>query len=152
MAEQVDVLVIGAGVTGLACAAEIAAAGFSVCVLERHARAGMETSTHNSGVIHAGIYYPAESLKAALCVEGAALLYEFCERHGIAHHRCGKFVVAATEREAETLVTLQARGTANGVRGLEIVDAAAVRAREPHVRAVAALWSPDTGIIEATSA
>lgn len=148
MAEQVDVLVAGGGVTGLACAAEIAARGLSVCLVERHARAGMETSTHNSGVIHAGIYYPAGSLKAALCVEGAALLYEFCERHGVAHRRCGKLVVAVTDDEAETLVLLQARGTANGVRGLEIVDAAAVHAREPQVRAVAALWSPETGIIE----
>jgi len=148
MAEQVDVLIVGGGVTGLACAAEIAARGLSVCVVERHARAGMETSTHNSGVIHAGIYYPAGSLKAALCVEGAALIYEFCERHGVAHRRCGKLVVAVTDDEAESLVLLQARGTANGARGLEIVDAAAVHAREPHVRAVAALWSPDTGIIE----
>ncbi|MDQ3417444.1 MAG: NAD(P)/FAD-dependent oxidoreductase [Acidobacteriota bacterium] len=148
MAEHVDVLIIGAGVTGLACAAEIAAMGLSVCVVERHARAGMETSTHNSGVIHAGIYYPAGSLKAALCVEGAALLYEFCERHGIAHRRCGKLIVATTQQEAEALVALHARATANGVQGLEIVDATAVQAREPHVRAVAALWSPDTGIVE----
>ena len=148
MPERIDVLVIGAGVTGLACAAEIAARGSSVCVVERHARAGMETSTHNSGVIHAGIYYPAGSLKAALCVEGAALLYEFCERHGVAYRRCGKLIVATTSPEIDALATLQARGSENGVRGLEIIDAAAVRAREPHVRAVAALWSPDTGIVE----
>ena len=148
MPERIDVLVIGAGVTGLACAAEIAARGFSVGVVERHARAGMETSTHNSGVIHAGIYYPAGSLKAALCVEGAALLYEFCERHGVAHRRCGKLIVAATPADIDALATLQARGSENGVRGLEIIDAAAVRAREPHVRAAAALWSPDTGIVE----
>lgn len=148
MAEHVDVLIVGAGVTGLACAAEIAAMGLSVCVLERHARAGMETSTHNSGVIHAGIYYAAGSLKAALCVEGAALLYEFCERHGIAHRRCGKLIVATTEPEAQALAALHTRATANGVQGLEIVDAQAVQAREPQVRAVAALWSPGTGIIE----
>ena len=148
MAERIDVLVIGAGVTGLACAAEIAARGSSVCVVERHARAGMETSTHNSGVIHAGIYYPAGSLKAALCVEGAALLYEFCARHGVAHRRCGKLIVAGEARDVDALESLQARGRDNGVRGLEIIDAAAVRAREPHVRAVAALWSPDTGIVE----
>ena len=148
MPERIDVLVIGAGVTGLACAAEIASHGFSVCVVERHARAGMETSTHNSGVIHAGIYYPAGSLKAALCVEGAALLYEFCERYGVAHRRCGKLIVAGAAGDVGALEKLQARGVENGVRGLEIIDAAAVRAREPHVRAVAALWSPDTGIVE----
>ena len=148
MPERIDVLVIGAGVTGLACAAEIASRGSSVCVLERHPRAGMETSTHNSGVIHAGIYYPAGSLKAALCVEGAALLYEFCARHGVAYQRCGKLVVATTERDLATLEALHARGTENGVQGLELVDAAWVRAREPNVRAVAALWSSDTGIVE----
>lgn len=148
MAERVDVLVIGAGVIGLSCAAEIAASGFSVCVVERHARAGMETSTHNSGVIHAGIYYPPGTLKAALCLEGAALLFEFCRRHDVPHRRCGKLIVATTTHEVDALLELRARGTANGVQGLEILDAAAVHAREPHVRAVAGLWSPHTGIVE----
>ena len=145
---MIDTLIIGAGVTGLACAAEIAATGATVCVVERHARAGMETSTHNSGVIHAGIYYPAGTLKAALSVDGAARLYDFCDRHNVPHRRCGKLIVAAYPAERPALEALHARGTVNGVEGLEIVDVAFVRRREPHVRADAALWSPATGIVE----
>src|SRR4051812_19239932 len=92
--ERIDVAVIGGGVTGLAAARAIAQRGSSVCVLERHPRPGLDTSTHNSGVIHAGLYYPAGTLKARLCVEGRELLYEFCARHHIPHVRSGKLVVA----------------------------------------------------------
>ena len=147
--ERIDVAVIGAGVTGLASARAIAQRGLSVCVLERHPRAGLDTSTHNSGVIHAGLYYPAGSLKARLCVEGARLMYEFCARHGVPHTRSGKLVVAHDHSEIPTLESLRARGAGNGVRGLEIVDRAFIAAREPAVSAVAALWSPDSGIVEA---
>ena len=146
---DVDVVVIGAGVTGLACAREIAAAGRSVCLIERHRAPGMETSTHNSGVIHGGLYYPAGTLKARLCVRGAALLYEFCAKHAVPHARCGKFVTAAHDGEVPALEALMACGMANGVPGLEMVDAAFVRAREPHVHAHAAIWSPASGIVEA---
>lgn len=147
--EQIDVAVIGGGVTGLASAAALAAAGRSVAIVERHPRPGMDSSTHNSGVIHAGLYYPADSLKAVLCVEGAERLYRFCEARHVPHDRCGKLVVASDASEIGELEALCARGTTNGVRGLEIVDARFVAAREPHVRAAAALWSPDTGRVEA---
>ena len=146
--ERIDVAVIGGGVTGLASAAAIAAHGLSTCVIERHPRPGLETSTHNSGVIHAGIYYPSGSLKGRLCVEGRRLLYDFCAEHHIPHKRCGKLIVAFDESELATLELLHKRGTDNGVARLELVDRAFVVRREPAVRAVAAVFSPDTGIIE----
>jgi L-2-hydroxyglutarate oxidase LhgO len=147
--DVLDVLVIGGGVTGLAAAGELAAGGFSVCAVDQHPRPGMETSTHNSGVIHAGIYYPADSLKARLCIEGAERLYRFCETHSVLHDRCGKFIVAATADEVKDLEALARRGTANGVKGLEMTDLAFLRQREPYVAAAAALWSPNTGRVEA---
>jgi len=149
LASRIDVAIVGAGVVGLASAAAVAARGYSTCVMERHARPGLDCSTHNSGVIHAGLYYPPGSAKAELCVEGRALLYDFCERNGVPHARCGKLVVAQDLDEARDLEILRVRGTENGVEGLEIVDRAFVAAREPAVRAVAALWSPSTGVLDA---
>jgi len=146
--ETIDVLVIGGGVTGLASAAAIARAGRSVCVLERHPRPGMDTSTHNSGVIHAGLYHPPDSLKTRLCREGAPALYAFCAAHGVPHQRCGKLIVAFDDREAEALPALKARGEANGVEGLTLVDRDFIRRREPHAGGVAAILSPTTGIVE----
>ena len=146
--ERIEIVVIGGGVTGLAAAAAVARTGREVCVLERHPRHGMDTSTRNSGVIHAGLYYPPGSLKAKLCVDGARDLYAFCARYGVPHARCGKLVVALDHREAAGLEALKARGEANGAEGLTIVDAADIRRREPHAAGVAALFSPATGVVE----
>jgi L-2-hydroxyglutarate oxidase LhgO len=147
--EHIDVVVIGGGVTGLAAARAIAQRGHSTCVLERHPHPGMDTSTHNSGVIHAGLYYPPGSLKARLCVEGRRLMYEFCARHDIPHVHSGKLVVAHDDTEIHQLEVLQRRGTENGVEGLRIVDRAFIVSREPAVSSVTALWSPDSGIVNA---
>jgi L-2-hydroxyglutarate oxidase LhgO len=146
---EIDVAVVGAGVTGLAAARAIAQRGLSVCVLERHPRPGLDTSTHNSGVIHAGMYYPTGTLKARLCVEGRHLLYEFCATYRVPHRKCGKLIVAHDEQEWQQLEALKVRGDANGVEGLEIVERDFIRAREPAVDAPFALWSPETGIVDA---
>ena len=147
--EHIDTAVIGAGVVGLAAAWSVAQRGHSVCVLEREPRAGMGTSTHNSQVIHGGMYYPAGSLKARHCVNGARMLYEFCARHGVPHARSGKLIVAHDDHEIEQLEAIRRRGEGNGVEGLRMVDQAFIRAREPHVAAIAALFSPNTGMLEA---
>ncbi len=147
--EQIDTAVIGGGVVGLAAALAIARRSRSVCVLEKEPRPGMATSTHNSQVIHGGIYYPAGSLKARHCIEGARRLYEFCVTYGVPHRRCGKLIVAYDQSEIPALEQLRAKGVANGVEGLQIIDAAAVHAREPNIQAAGALISPNSGIVEA---
>lgn len=141
------IIIVGAGVAGLATAAALARRGREVCVLERHARIGQDTSTHNSGVIHAGLYYPSGSLKGRLCVEGRHRLYDFCRAHGVPHVKCGKLVVAQAGEEAD-LQRVAELAEANGAH-VEPVDRAFVKAREPNIAATQALWSPDTGWVEA---
>ena len=147
--ERIDAAIVGGGVIGLAAACAVAARGRTTCVIERLPRPGLEASTHNSGVVHAGIYYPRDSLKAVLCVEGRERLYAFCNEHRVPCKRCGKLIVAGDAAEIGALEALAARGHANGVTDLELVDRAFVRRREPHVEAEAGIWSPSTGIVEA---
>ena len=148
MSDVVDTVVIGAGVVGLAIARELALRGREVIVLEKNRAIGEETSARNSEVIHAGIYYPAGSLKARLCVEGRQRLYAYCAEKGIAHRRCGKLIVAVHDAQRPKLDALRRVGMANGATDLEPLDEHALAALEPAVRGVAALWSPSTGIVD----
>ena len=120
MSDRIDITIIGAGVVGLAIAAQVATSGRSVYVLEKDETFGRETSSRNSGVIHAGIYYPAGTLKARLCVEGNRMLYELCGRCGIPHRQSGKLIVATTDEEVDQLHALMAKGLRNGAEGLMI--------------------------------
>jgi L-2-hydroxyglutarate oxidase LhgO len=146
--EQVDAVVIGAGVVGLAVARALAMAGREVLVLEAAGQIGTETSSRNSEVIHAGIYYPTGSLKARSCVAGKHLLYDYCAEHGVPHRRCGKLIVATSEAQRATLEQIRAKAAANGVGDLRWLERADVRAIEPEVECLAALLSPSTGIID----
>ena len=148
MTETTDVIVIGAGVIGLAAARELAMHGRQVIVIERNAGIGQETSSRNSEVIHAGIYYPQNCLKARLCVAGKERLYAYCREKDIAHERCGKVIVAVSEAQVSALEALRERARDNGVGDLQWLDAAALRAREPAVKGAAGLWSPSSGIID----
>lgn len=146
--ERIDCAVVGAGVVGLAVARALALGGREVVVLERAAAIGTETSARSSEVIHAGIYYPAGSWKAQLCVAGKGALYRYCEEHRVAHRRCGKLIVATSKDDVEPLWALQDRAAKNGVDDLQRLDGDAVRALEPELDCQAALLSPSTGIID----
>lgn len=145
---DVDVVVVGAGVVGLACAATLAPR-HDVLVIERHRRAGTETSSRNSGVIHAGLYYPTGSRKARACVEGRRRLYAYAMKRGIPHLRTGKLVLAVERSEVPALQALEDRARENGVEELTWLDASELRSREPELRAAGALHVGDTGIIDA---
>ena len=151
-AEQLDLdadaVVIGAGVVGLAIARSLALAGRDVTVLEREAAIGTASSSRNSGVVHAGIYYPVNSLKARLCVRGKALLYDYCSLRGVAHSRCGKLIVATTDPETQALRHYQRNAASNGAGEVLWLAPREVALLEPEVRCVAALHSPTTGIVD----
>ena len=146
--ETTDTIVIGAGVIGLAIAREMALAGHDVLVLEANETFGQETSSRNSGVIHAGIYYPPDSLKARCCIRGKQLLYDYCEQRHIAHQRCGKLIVAVRQSQHERLKALGQNAVNSGVDDLEWLDQKRSRELEPQVRASAALYSPSSGIVD----
>ncbi|QTN28441.1 NAD(P)/FAD-dependent oxidoreductase [Rhodoferax sp. AJA081-3] len=147
-AEHVDCVVVGAGVVGLAVARALALAGREVLVLEACHAIGTQTSSRNSEVIHAGMYYPTGSLKAELCVRGKALLYAYCAERGIGHSRCGKFIVATVPDQVAKLQAIQDRAIANGVHDLVWLDAAQAQAEEPELHCIAALHSTSTGIVD----
>lgn len=148
MTVDIETVVIGAGAIGLAVAAELARSGQHVLVIERHHKFGTETSSRNSEVIHAGIYYPEGSLRAELCVEGRDRLYAFAEQYGVPVNRCGKLLVATTEAEIAGLAAIEAKAARNGVTDLERLTREDVARLEPEVRCVAATLSPSTGIID----
>jgi glycerol-3-phosphate dehydrogenase len=147
--DRVRILIIGGGVVGCAIARALSRRWDDVFLVEQMPRLGMATSTRNSGVIHAGFYYPAGSLKARHCLAGNRLTYEFCAAHGVPHRRTGKLIVASDACEEAELHVLFERGAANGVQGMRIIGRAAIREREPHVEGIAALEIPSTGIVSA---
>jgi L-2-hydroxyglutarate oxidase LhgO len=151
MPAEVDVLIIGAGVVGLAIAAELSQTNKNVFVFEKNRTFGLETSSHNSEVIHAGMYYPENSFKAKFCVRGNALLYEICRSFNINHKQTGKLIIAADDVEAKEIEKLYHQGLKNGVAGLKILNRDDIKRMEPNVNAAAALFSPATGVIDSYS-
>jgi glycerol-3-phosphate dehydrogenase len=147
--DQANILIIGGGVIGCAIARAVSERWQDVFLVEQFPKVGMATSTRNSGVNHSGIYYPKNSLKARLCVEGNRLTYEFCAKHNVPFRHCGKLVVAADAHEEPELAALKKRGEDNGVQGLRLIGADEIHKREPHIRGTAALVVPSTGIVSA---
>src|ERR1700723_385986 len=145
-----NAIVIGGGIVGLAVALEITRRfpQLRLLVLEKEDRVARHQSGHNSGVIHSGVYYKPGSLKAPLCVSGAAALIAFCSPHGIAHNVCGKVIVATQEDELPRLEELRKRGEANGLTGLRMIGPAELREIEPHAAGIQALVVPSTGITD----
>ena len=146
--DTVDCVVIGAGVVGLAVARALALAGREVMVLDAADAIGTGTSSRNSEVIHAGIYYPKDSLKAKLCVEGSRMLYAYCKERGVGHSRCGKLIVATTQAQSAQLQIILDKAINNGVQGIVLLGREEARMLEPQLECVAALHSPNTGIVD----
>jgi L-2-hydroxyglutarate oxidase LhgO len=147
--DQANILIIGGGVIGCAIARAVSQRWQDVFLVERFPKLGMATSTRNSGVNHAGLYYPKNSLKAKLCVEGNRMTYEFCAKHNVSFRHTGKLVVASNAHEETELAALKKRAEDNGVEGLRLIGPAEIRAIEPHVHGTAALQVPSTGIVSA---
>src|SRR5271155_3526032 len=143
-----QILVIGAGVVGLAVARTAALAGHDVTVAEKTGGIANGVSSRNSEVIHAGLYYPTDTLRARLCVRGRRMLYDFCAAHGVPHRKCGKLVVATSQAELAKVETILIQAQINGVEGVEMVGGNAARAMETELSCIGALWSPETGIID----
>ena len=143
-----EALVVGAGVVGLAIGRALALRGHAVVVAETEDAFGTGVSARSSEVIHAGMYYPSGSERAHHCVAGARRLYSFCESHGVPHRACGKLIVASDDAEAEKIAAIRRQGEANGVVGLELLDAEAARRLEPNLTCTVALHSPRTGIVD----
>jgi L-2-hydroxyglutarate oxidase LhgO len=146
-----QILVVGAGVIGLAAARAAALAGHEVIVAEAADGIGTGISSRNSEVVHAGLYYPTGSVRAHHCVRGRRMLYDYCATHGIAHNKCGKLLVATSEQEITKVESIRAQGNANGVEGLEMIGGNSARALEPEVWCIAALMSPESGIVDGHS-
>ena len=146
--DRIECVVVGAGVVGLAIARRFALAGREVLVLESEGAIGTITSSRNSEVIHAGIYYPHHSLMARFCVLGRKMLYAYCAEHGVPHRNCGKLIVATNDAETDKLAAIRQHAAQNGVDDLRMISAAEARALEPAVHCTAALLSPSTGIID----
>lgn len=146
--DSVECVVVGAGVVGLAAARRLARAGLEVVVVEAAGDIGTGTSSRNSEVIHAGIYYPAGSLMARMCVTGKQALYAYCDAHGVPYQRCGKLIVATAANEDEKLVSIKSHAEANGVDDMRVLSAAEARALEPALHCTGALLSPSTGIVD----
>ena len=146
--EETNIVIIGAGIVGLAVAAKISEKAGGILILEKNAKYGQETSTHNSSVVHSGIHYPKGSLKAKLCVKANPMIYETCEKYRLPFKKLGKLTVAITDEEITSLEKLMKQGLDNGVEGLSFLDGEAVKRLEPGVEVERALLSPSTGIIE----
>ena len=148
MTERLDCVIAGAGVVGLAIARSLAKSGREVLVLESEPQIGMHSSSRNSEVIHAGLYYPEDSLKARLCVAGKEMLYRYCEAHQVGHQHIGKLIVAAQQADISKLKAIERQARLNGVDDVRFLDAAKIRELEPDVVGDGALWSPSTGIVD----